>query len=234
MKRWSALIAFLICGLGASAQSFELVDKQETFQAAISETVQIPIKIKNGSEKAQFYIIRKTQSDLGSTQKGYFCFDKTCLEPGVDEFSKRLEPGETIEKLYYTLETGLVTGQNSIRFEVFAKGNPSQTLDHSVNIFVDEKRSKNLVFTSKDITIHDVYPNPVVDQAFIDYRLHNENVKAKIVIHNILGSIMSENELPPSETRSKIQTYDLAAGIYFYTLYLDNNGVLTRKLIVRK
>jgi hypothetical protein len=234
MKRWLILFVFLILGLSGLAQSFEIIDKQESFQAAVSETIQIPIKIRNGSDKAQFYIIRKVQSDLGSTQKGYFCFDKICLEPGIDEFSKRLEPGETVEKLHYTLETGLVTGQNSLRFEVFVKGNPAHSIDHAVNIFVDEKRSKSHVFASKDITIHDVYPNPVVDQAFIDYRLHNENLKAKIVIHNILGSTMSENELPSSETRVKMQTYDLAAGIYFYTLYLDNNGVLTRKLIVRK
>lgn len=93
---------------------------------------------------------------------------------------------------------------------------------------------ENTVFQSKDITIHDVYPNPVSDMAFIDYTIHNENVKAKLVIHNILGRTMSEVDLPHSETRIKLQADELATGIYFYTLYLDNNGVLTRKLIVRK
>ncbi len=234
MRRWLTLFTFLISGGTLFAQSFELIDRQENFQTSISETLQIPIKIKNNSDKAQFYIIRKTQSDLGGTQKGYFCLDKNCLEPGIEEFSKRLEPGETIEKLNYTLETGLVTGQNSIRFEVFAKGNPGNSIDHAVNIFVEEKRSKSLVFVSKDITIHDVYPNPVSDLAYVDYKLHNESVKAKIVINNILGRSMSESELPYFETRAKIQTTELAAGIYFYTLYLDNDGVLTRKLIVRK
>lgn len=234
MKRWFALLAFLIANGTLFGQSFDLVDRQENFQAAVSETLLIPIKIKNNSDKAQFYIIRKVQSDLGSTQKGYFCLDKNCLEPGMDEFSKRLEPGETVDKLNYTLETGLVTGQNSIHFEVFAKGNPAQSIAHSVNIFVEEKRSKSLVFRSKDITINDVYPNPVSDVAYIDYKLHNESVKAKIVIHNILGRSMNESELPYFETRAKIQTEELAAGIYFYTLYLDNDGVLTRKLIVRK
>jgi hypothetical protein len=94
--------------------------------------------------------------------------------------------------------------------------------------------SENTVFKSKDITIHDVYPNPVSDMAFIDYTIHNENVKAKLVIYNILGRNMSEVDMPYSETRIKLQADELATGIYFYTLYLDNNGVLTRKLIVRK
>jgi len=234
MKRWSILLIAFTFARIASAQTFELVDRQSTFQAAVSETLQIPLKIKNQSEKPQFYIVRLVQSDLGSTQKGYFCLDNNCLEPSIAEFSKRLEPGETIENLRYTLETGLVTGQNSILFEVFVKGNPNQSIEHEVNIAVEEKRTKSLVFNSKDITIHDVYPNPVTDVAYIDYRIHNDAVKAKIVIHNILGRSMSENELSYFETRAKIQADELAAGIYFYTLYLDNDGVLTRKLIVRK
>jgi hypothetical protein len=99
---------------------------------------------------------------------------------------------------------------------------------------VGEKGTKSLVFQSKDITIHDVYPNPVSDMAFIDYTIHNEAIKAKVVIHNILGRTMNETDLPTSETRIKIQAEELATGIYFYTLYLDNDGVLTRKMIVRK
>jgi hypothetical protein len=45
---------------------------------------------------------------------------------------------------------------------------------------------------------------------------------------------MNEFELPTAETHVKIQTEEFTSGIYFYTLYLDNNGILTRKLIIRK
>ncbi|MFN7603180.1 MAG: T9SS type A sorting domain-containing protein, partial [Bacteroidota bacterium] len=79
-----------------------------------------------------------------------------------------------------------------------------------------------------------VYPNPVQDQAFIDYKLHTETVKAKIVVHNVLGKAMGDYELAFDDTRVKIQADDLVPGIYFYTVYLNNNGILTRKLIVRK
>jgi hypothetical protein len=53
-------------------------------------------------------------------------------------------------------------------------------------------------------------------------------------MHNILGKQLNEMDLPTSETRVKLQTEDFTSGIYFYTLYLDNSGVLTRKLIIRK
>lgn len=234
MTRCSLIFLFLLAAvINVAGQGFEIVDRQETYQAVISETLQIPVRIKNTSDKPQFYVIRKISADMGGSQKGYFCLGKNCLEQGIDEFSKRIEPGETID-LYYTIETGLITGVSALRFEVFARGMPQHAQEHNVAIQIEEKREISFVFQSKDITIHDVYPNPVTDQAFIDYKIHNESVKAKVVIHNILGRTMNETELPVFETKIKLQAEELTTGIYFYTLYLDNGGVLTRKLIVRK
>ncbi len=234
MKPWVFIMLLLIISLPGLTQNFNLLHRQENFQASIGETLRIPIKIKNTSEKPQFFIIRKTQSDLTNNQKGYFCLDKNCLESGINEFSKRIEAGETLQQLVYIVEGGMLSSQNSIRFQVHPKGNSQETEEYAVSIAILEKTEKPVLFQSKDITINDVYPNPVQDHAFIDYRLHNETIKAKLIIHNILGKAMNEFDLPNSETRVKIQTEEFSSGIYFYTLYLDNNGVLTRKLIIRK
>lgn len=229
------IVCLIFCSVSAMAQRPELLNKAETtYQSQLSEIVKIPLRIKNTSEKAQFFIIRKVQGDLGGTQKGYFCLNDNCLEPGMDEFSKKIEPGQTLNGLFYTLETGLVTGQTSFKFEIFERGRAADALEYSVNVSVEERKERNLVFQSKDITIHDVYPNPVSDYAFIEYQIINDAVKADVVIHNILGMPMGEYELPAFETRAKISTENLAPGVYFYTLYIDNDGVLTRKLIVRK
>lgn len=234
MKTWAFLVCVAMASLVAKAQQFELPDIQESYQTAVGETLRIPIKITNLSDKPVFYIIRRVQSDLGESQKGYFCLDKNCLETGISEFSKRVGPGETLEQLAFVLESGLVANQQTIKFQVFPKGNTLETKEYQVNIHVQERLEKPVLFHSKDITIQDVYPNPVQDYAYIEYRLHNENVKAKLTIHNILGKPMNEVELPSSENRVKLQTEEYTSGIYFYTLYLDNNGVLTRKLIIRK
>lgn len=234
MKRWLSIAGLILASTVGYSQSFELINRQGNYQTTVGETLRIPIHIRNTTDKPQFYIIRKVQSDLGLTQKGYFCLDNNCLEPDMVEFSKRIEAGETLITLFYTLETGLVTGQNSIKFEVFARGNQKETVEHQVNVVVEERGAKAVLFQSKDITIHEIYPNPVVDQAIVDYKIHNESLKAKILLHNILGKSMGDYELPVFETRVKILAEELAAGVYFYTLYLDNSGVLTRKLIVRK
>jgi hypothetical protein len=179
-------------------------------------------------------VFHKVQDDLNDTQKGYFCLDKTCLDASVEEVSKKVEPGETLQNLYFVLETGLLGGMHSIRFEVYPQGSAHQTIEHPVSISIEERNVKTLVFHSKDITIHDVYPNPVTDQASIDYTIHNELIKAKVVIHNILGKALGDYEMPATENKVKLQTDELPAGVYFYTLYLNNEGVFTRKLMVRK
>jgi hypothetical protein len=234
MKFWIILGAVVLGSVSGLAQSFELLDRQDAYTSGVSETLRIPLRIKNNTDKAQFYIFRKVQDDLNSTQKGYFCLDKNCLEADTEEFSKRVEAGETLQNLYFTLETGLLVGQHNIKFEIFPQGTFHQTIEHPVAITIDDRSAKALVFHSKDITIHDVYPNPVTDQASMDYSLHNELVKAKVVIHNILGKSMNDYELPYAENKVKIQADDLPAGVYFYTVYLNNEGVFTRKLIVRK
>ncbi len=234
MKYWVFTIALLLYSLSGLTQNFDLLDRQESFQTTIGETLRIPLKIKNGSEKAQFYVVRKVQSELSTTQKGYFCLDKNCLETGITEFSKRLEPGETIQQLAFVVESGMVTGLSTVKFQVFPRSHPQDVVEYSVIINVLEKTEKPVLYQSKDITIQDVFPNPVQDHAFVDYRIHNENITAKLMIHNILGRPLNEVELPTSETRVKLQTEEFTSGIYFYTLYVDNNGVLTRKLIIRK
>jgi Secretion system C-terminal sorting domain len=234
MKLFVLLLMVLASGVSATAQSLEWTDRQENFQAGLGQTVRIPIRIKNTSDKAQFFVIKKAQGDLGSNQKGFFCLGEECFDPSVDQFSKKIEAGETLSTLYFTVETGLVTTLNSFRFEVFPRGNPTMGIEHSVSLSVDEKPTKSLVFQSRDITIHDVYPNPVSDQATIDYRIHNELIKAKVVIHNILGSPVGHYDLHVFESKVKIQADEFTSGVYFYTVYLDNIGVLTRKLVVRK
>lgn len=234
MKWILFLLVFSASGFSAGAQTLEWIDRQEHFQATTGQTVRIPIKIKNTTDKVQFFIVKKASGDIGSNQKGYFCLGDDCLDPGVDQFSKKLEPGETITNLYFTVEPGMVTTSNSFRFEVYSRNNPTIGIEHSVSLSVDEKTAKSLVFQSRDITVHDIYPNPINDQAFIDYKLHNELIKAKVVIHNILGSPVGHYDLSVFESRAKIQADELTSGVYFYTVYIDNIGVLTRKLIVRK
>jgi hypothetical protein len=234
LKQLVLLSVLFLFSWESYAQQFEILEIQEAYQATFNQQLRIPIRIKNNGEKAQFFVIRKVKGELGDTQKGYFCLSNNCLDATISEFSKKVEPGETLQELYFVIESGIQAMQTTLRFEIFQKGSAHDIVDRSVAISVDEKPGRSFIFQSKDISIQDVYPNPVQTQASIDYKLHSESVKARLTLHNILGKIMGDYELPSSETRVKIQADELTSGVYFYTVYIDNSGVLTRKLIVRK
>lgn len=234
IKHLLFLIAFVLSSEYLVSQHLEVLEGHESFQATYNQLLRIPIRVKNNTDKPQFYVIRKVKGEIGDTQKGYFCLSNNCLESSIEEFSKKIEPGETLQDLYYTFESGLQQAQTTIKFEYFPKGNTHEIQTKSVSILVEEKPNKTFVFQSKEITIHDIYPNPVQDQAFIDYKLHSDFVKAKISIHNVLGKTIADYDLPFSETRLKLSADDLLPGVYFYTVYLNNSGILTRKMMVRK
>jgi hypothetical protein len=228
------LISIFVIALTAStlfAQNFELLDKQEVFQSGSVQKLKIPLRLKNISDKSQTLILQRV-NEVGHPSKGYFCLNGNCADFGLNEYSIVLEAGE-VQSLYYQLETGIITGQLTLKFEFFQKGNQKDVLEHTVTINVEDK-PKPFIFQSKEISINDVYPNPASDQAYIEYKIHNDNVKAKLLIHNILGRILGDYQLASSETKIKIPTEDLPTGVYFYTLYIDQEAVLTRKLVVRK
>jgi len=216
------------------AQGFEIAPLQESYKGLIGESIKVPLRFKNTSQKSITLIIRKVDEQIGSTQKKYFCIDNNCLDSKVEDYIIKVEPGQSTNNFFVVLDAGLSENESSLRYICFNKSNPSQSLAVDLNFDVEEKPDKATIYNSRFITLYDVYPNPAVEEAFLDYKLNNDQVKAKILVHNILGNIIGEYALSILENRVRIKTEDQSAGIYFYTLYVENEGVMTRKLIVKK
>lgn len=230
------LLLFLACSpaFGVVAQSFDIGHLQDVYKGYIGETVKVPVTITNTTEKPLTLVIRRTSANLGGTQKNYFCLHGDCLDQRVEDVLLKLEPGETLSDLEIGLDAGLANGISSAKYMVFNRYNSAEIFEFDLNFAVEERSAKEDIFTHPHIVLHDVYPNPVVDFAYVNYDITSDDVEAKIVIHNILGNAIDEYSLPPTENKVKIRAESMNAGIYFYTLYLDNEGLVTRKLIVKK
>jgi hypothetical protein len=235
MKKSLLVAIFSLFSAGCSfGQGFEIVALQEAYKGLIGETVKAPVRFKNNSDKPLTLIIRKVSSQIGSTQKSFFCLGNDCFDQKIEDYIVKVEPGQTLGTFQVAIEAGLVPGVSSVRYIAFSKSNPGYTLEFDINFAIDEKPERQTIYNSKNITLHDVYPNPVIDNAFVHYKVLDDQVKAKIIVHNILGNMVGEYNLPSSESLLRIKADDLSAGIYFYTLYLNNEGVMTRKLIIKK
>ncbi len=89
-------------------------------------------------------------------------------------------------------------------------------------------------FTHKDIKLSGIYPNPSNRIAQLDYELVNPKAKAKISINSFIGNPIAEYELDPERNSLVINVTDFQPGVYFYTLFVDNKNVVTKKLQVKK
>jgi hypothetical protein len=234
MSRLLLAAFFCLVGLGVSAQNFEIAALDESYKGSVGEIIQAPLKIKNTFDKPITLVIKRIETQIGSSQKNFFCPNNDCADQRTDSYTVRIEPGETLENFSIGLEAGLTEGFSSVKYQVYNKANPAEISQVDLNFIVEARREKSHIYSSQLITLHDVYPNPIVTSARIDYNIHKENAKAKIIIHNILGSPLSVYELLPSHNSVKIDADALNPGIYFYTLYVNNEGVVTRKLMVKK
>jgi hypothetical protein len=236
---YSAL--FTLFGFAASAQSLEIVNTEASQRGIIGQDLRTVIKIKNISDQPVYFSISETKKQIGSSQKSFLCIDNDCDNGNIanrrgkiSDYVRKVMPGATDESIVAVLETGLLQGISSISYRVFNVKNPSDYVQIELNYSIDEISKEGLLYSSKTVDLSDVYPNPVTEVAIFDYRIKNDSKKAKIIIHNVLGSIAGEYNLNPFEQQLKVSVENYNPGVYFYSLYIDNEGVATKKLVVRK
>jgi hypothetical protein len=83
------------------------------------------------------------------------------------------------------------------------------------------------------IEISEAYPNPASQVLNFAYQLKNNNDEAKVLIHNLLGSLVAEIKLSAFDSQVQIPVSDYKAGIYFYTISVNNQNVVTKKFIIK-
>ncbi len=90
-------------------------------------------------------------------------------------------------------------------------------------------------FDFKDLPIElsEAYPNPARDEINFDYQLNSSVGEVKVIMHNVLGNIVGEYELSAFDSHLTIRTDGMQSGIYFYTVSVDGQNALTRKIIIR-
>jgi hypothetical protein len=227
---WLCAICFEL-----TAQALEITGVQDAYKGTVGEVVRAPLRFTNHSDKPITVYLRRSGGQIGTSQKSFFCKGGHCLDGAVQDIILRLDPGQTVSDVEIALEAGLVPGLSTVRYMAVNRTNPSEVLEFDLNYIVEERQRLSTIYNSRYITVQDVYPNPANDAyAYVDYRILEDQVAARIVVHSVLGNIMGEYELPSFENQAKIMTGNLNPGIYFYTLYIDGEAVMTRKLIVSR
>lgn len=89
-------------------------------------------------------------------------------------------------------------------------------------------------YESERLSVSALYPNPAIVTAKIDYRIYDDKARAVLVLRNVLGSEIGKYKLSPEGNRLTINLDGYKAGVYFYTLVIDEKSVSTRKFVISK
>ena len=240
-KMIAYIALFTLFSFAASAQSLEIVNTDANQHGLIGEDLRTVIKIKNISDKPVYFSISEVKKVIGSSQKSFLCINNDCdngniaiRKGNISNYVRKLMPGETDESVVAVLESGLVQGISTISYQVFNVKKPEDNVQIELHYEIKEISDEGLLYSSKTVDLSDVYPNPVTEVAVFDYKIKNDSKEAKIIIHNVLGSVAGEYKLNPFEQQLKVSVENYNPGVYFYSLYIDNEGVATKKLVVRK
>ncbi len=218
------------------AQSLEIVQADEEVIGTIGSQISSNFKIRNRSNKTILLKIKRTDRQISSGQTNYFCWGEECYDKAVDLLPRSivLEPGQTTSKFKTVLEAGITEAQSMVTFRFYDKNNPSDAVEKELMFKVMEKKPRTILLKNKNIQISNVYPNPVNDFAAIDYNIINDDKEVKILVHNVLGGTVGEYELNSIDKSLVINTEELKPGVYFYSVFIDNDNAITKKFIIKR
>lgn len=89
-------------------------------------------------------------------------------------------------------------------------------------------------YSNPALMVQNIYPNPASNVAILNYSIFLQDTEAKIIVHDLLGTMTKDYPLNPFEKILKIDTQDFKEGIYFYTLHTGGENQVTKKLIIKK
>jgi len=242
------LVGFIFSVGFATAQSIKLKNKDNS--AVVTNTSQsvsgpvtateinFNIEIENASTSQ--IVVRAKRLELVSVNgtKNGFCFGFTCNEytsgstpiANMPQDSLILAPGakDGLTKLQHIPQN--VQGTATYRGVFWVSGNPTD----SAYVDVTFSTWATGIETNKtESNFVEAYPNPAQNTINIAYNSLNPQ-NTSIAVYNVLGEKVREITKLNKDGVSSVDLSSLEAGVYFYSMIVNNKTVITKKFMVTK
>lgn len=166
-----------------------------------------------------------------------FCWSASCYPPGTTVSGKFLtipaggsSEGAAGFSGHCVVSDG-VQGITRVMYTFFDENNSNDSIAVFVNFISGYAGVADLV---KRISFSDAYPNPADKEVRFDFSLPKGLDNTTLSVHSILGAEISKVKINEQEGTLKVNTAGLNEGIYFCALVVDNNTVLSRKLVIKR
>lgn len=234
MRQTLLILACLLMLPWNSWGQVRVLSENIDFSGKIGTTQRKSLIIQNESAQAKEYTLRGLKGNVGSSQQLKVCLGDKCFDPKreLGKIKFTLGPGEIYTDLYLEFELGISEVRGSFDLQ-FIQGTNSRDM-FTIEAVYDVYAPNPADTMHKDISLGEIYPNPSNRIAQIDYEFKNPTASAKIVLNSFIGNPVAEYQLDPLQKSLAINVSNLNPGVYFYTLFVDNKNIVTKKLVVKK
>jgi hypothetical protein len=194
--------------------------------------VLIEIDMKNISAASQTYKVKRTVKILPSPQSSYFCFAGGCFSDTTNYSpnSLTLAPNTLDNNFSAHINPNSTKGSALVYYKFYNVNNANDTIGIYVQSEIWYSGVSSL--SASQVELGPVFPNPANEKFNVEYTL-NDNVSARLVLRNMLGSTILEEAVSGLNGKIQVNSSDLPEGIYFCSLFVDGKSVSTRKLVIR-
>lgn len=190
------------------------------------------ISFKNISSQPRSIFVQLHRLILANNSQMLMCFDGNCIIDTISSTPLALNPNILFTEfdLQYSYENkDLSIGKINILDESSMEVLGSCIVKYSDNTVSLTKPDK-----VNNVLSMDVYPNPVMNNAIIKYNLPSIYSDAKIIIRNMVGSIVRSYDINnPGIGKQQFSVSDMQNGVYFYSLVSKGKNLSTKKMIVK-
>lgn len=197
------------------------------------------IGVKNVSNDVIPIKVKKTIIDTVTGTVNSFCWGQ-CFDSRVMYSPNPLyiESGETDNSSFYAeFWPNGHTGATSIQYTFFKFEGDIETIIDSASVIITFVINPASVqqFISENSSLSNARPNPASNFTQIPYQIPSSiNGNAQIVVKNLLGASVFTENVKPGNGKIYVNTSDFDAGIYFYSLVINNETYFTKKLVIKR
>ena len=179
--------------------------------------------------------VLRTNVDTIAGTINSFCWADLCYPPFLDlsGHSVFLAAGASSEDLNFKGEFFAQEnlGASLVKYKFFNVDNEEEFVEVVVR-YISSPAGIEVDYAD-NISMSNAYPNPAHSAFKLDYSFDMRFNTATIKVVNLLGSIVKVVELDQNSNSVSVDVSDLKAGVYFYSVLVNNEIFQTKKLVVR-
>ncbi|WKV11847.1 T9SS type A sorting domain-containing protein [Marivirga harenae] len=232
MKIFFTIILSFIVTISAWSQDIMVKNLDKEIITGFQKTNTKTFKIQNFTNLKKSIKIKQSIENIQGGSTLLICHEENCSDNN-ESLIINIAPNSISSEIKLILNGGL-SNLNIIAYLEFVDLEVDNIVKKELAIKVTENKPKDVFFEKGDLIVNSFFPNPAVKNAIMEYSINPNETEVKITLQNVLGSIVDTYELSPDENKLNISTENFNPGVYFYTLSIKDEGLATRKLIVKK